>query len=92
MYWKKYDGDRKKILHNIKLFDGTVIKGSYPNGNGWHTWIVCEANKNARKRYDDSEVEFIHELGGLGQVAMRYSSIRKILEEKGRCNEPKKDG
>jgi hypothetical protein len=51
--WVDYKKDalhyRLKLQHDVKLFDGTVIEGCYPNANSFH----------GKVRVNDSEVEFI---------------------------------
>jgi len=50
---KEFDGARRyrlKMLHDIKLFDGTVYEQCYPNADSFH----CK-----NKIVKDNEVEFI---------------------------------
>lgn len=51
--WVDYRKDamryRLKLMHDVKLFDGTVVENCYPNGNSFHGKI----------RVNDDDVEFI---------------------------------
>jgi hypothetical protein len=52
--WVDYHNDaydyRLKMNHDVKLFDGTVIEGCYPNANAWH---------GKGLRLEDKDVQFI---------------------------------
>ncbi len=56
--WEKYEGRRRKELHDIKLFDGTVLEHMYPNANTRN--VMKKFNRNYRD-VKDEEVAFIRE-------------------------------
>jgi len=55
--WIEYDGDRDKVLHDIKLHDGTIIPACYPNSIAWNPLATHD------RRHEDSEVAFINVCG-----------------------------
>jgi hypothetical protein len=66
--WVDYTKDamhyRLKLNHDIKLFDGTVIEGCYPNANVFH----------GKVRVEDKDVEFIRI--SKKQLGYEYKDLR----------------
>ncbi|PPC95199.1 MAG: hypothetical protein CTY33_00135 [Methylotenera sp.] len=72
--WVDYEKDafqyRLKIQHDVKLYDGTVIEGCYPNANSFH---------GGKTTVKDSDVEFIRI--SKKQLGYEYKDPRKAANE-----------
>jgi hypothetical protein len=71
--WVPYHTDarrfRLKMMHDVKLFDGTELESCYPNGNAFHGKI----------RVEDKDVEFIRI--SKKQRSFEYADLRDAPEE-----------
>lgn len=52
--WVKFDGEYIKKMHDVKLFDGTVIEKCWPNAG---VFMVCD--KNDAPEIQLKDVEFV---------------------------------
>ena len=64
--WRKYDGEREKIPHDIRLKNGRIIPYCYPNAYAWN----CLHGPLSGKRFGDEKVDSIREVGWLDDNAL----------------------
>lgn len=86
--WIKYNLDRQKILHHVKLFNGTEMKYMYPNADSWNPMV----GRKGYRKCKDHEVEFILPLNDTEAWTFvdRYWKIKKILDKIHICRRCKK--